>query len=177
MVCACHHEPQHMFACMSRFALQAMRAQQSQLSLSPFPTGQPLLHPLPLMSVCTSLLVLLQVEYFAYHKTVSKQKLCAIALLMFGISIATVSDKQVSSNPLGILVAGLAVLSSSLYQVRYDAGAMQICMQPSRCVWTFTEPCNGEGHQEQQRCRVLHVPAVQHTAANTILMYSPLLVS
>ncbi|KAF6259079.1 triose-phosphate transporter family-domain-containing protein [Scenedesmus sp. NREL 46B-D3] len=36
---------------------------------------------------------------------------------MFGITIATVSDKQVSSNPLGMLVAGLAVLSSSLYQV------------------------------------------------------------
>jgi drug/metabolite transporter (DMT)-like permease len=64
------------------------------------------------------LLLLLQVEYFAYHKTVSRSKLCAIALLMFGITIATVSDKQVSSNPLGILVAGLAVLSSSLYQVR-----------------------------------------------------------
>uniref|UniRef100_A0A383W0N7 Sugar phosphate transporter domain-containing protein n=1 Tax=Tetradesmus obliquus TaxID=3088 RepID=A0A383W0N7_TETOB len=61
--------------------------------------------------------VVVLVEYFAYHKTVSRQKLCAIALLMFGISIATVSDKQVSSNPLGILVAGLAVLSSSLYQV------------------------------------------------------------
>jgi drug/metabolite transporter (DMT)-like permease len=68
--------------------------------------------------------LLLQVEYFAYHKTVSRQKLCAIALLMFGITIATVSDKQVSSNPLGILVAGLAVLSSSLYQV---------CVSAERC--------------------------------------------
>jgi drug/metabolite transporter (DMT)-like permease len=66
----------------------------------------------------STLLLVPQVEYFAYHKTVSWSKLCAIALLMFGITVATVSDKQVSSNPLGILVAGLAVLSSSLYQVR-----------------------------------------------------------
>lgn len=61
--------------------------------------------------------VVVVIEYFAYGKTVSKQKLCAIALLMFGITIATVSDSQVASNPLGLFVAGAAVLSSSLYQV------------------------------------------------------------
>jgi hypothetical protein len=60
---------------------------------------------------------LLQVEYFAYHITISRQKLCAIAILMGGVTVATVVDKQVSSNPLGIFVAMLAVLSSSLYQV------------------------------------------------------------
>jgi drug/metabolite transporter (DMT)-like permease len=75
-------------------------------------------HSLPASNCRLSTLLLVpQVEYFAYNKTVSRSKLCAIALLMFGITIATVSDKQVSSNPLGILVAGLAVLSSSLYQV------------------------------------------------------------
>eukprot|EP00879_Flechtneria_rotunda_P023139 GHRR01024464.1.p1 GENE.GHRR01024464.1~~GHRR01024464.1.p1 ORF type:complete len:357 (+),score=120.74 GHRR01024464.1:99-1073(+) len=61
--------------------------------------------------------VVVVVEYLAYNKTVSHQKLLAITLLMFGITVATVSDKQVSSNPLGILVAGAAVLSSALYQV------------------------------------------------------------
>lgn len=57
------------------------------------------------------------IEYFAYGKTVSRQKGFAIALLMFGITVATVSDSQVSSNPLGLLVAAAAVLSSALYQV------------------------------------------------------------
>lgn len=61
--------------------------------------------------------VVVIVEYFAYGKTVSRQKLMAIALLMFGITVATVSDTQVSSNPMGIVVATAAVLASSLYQV------------------------------------------------------------
>jgi drug/metabolite transporter (DMT)-like permease len=94
---------------------------ESQAQPLLLPPAQPF-HSLCLVFVADGfallvLVLLLQVEYFAYHKTVSRQKLCAIALLMFGITIATVSDKQVSSNPLGILVAGLAVLSSSLYQV------------------------------------------------------------
>lgn len=61
--------------------------------------------------------VVVLVEYVAYGKTVSRQKMFAIALLMFGITVATVSDSQVSSNPLGLLVAAAAVLSSALYQV------------------------------------------------------------
>jgi hypothetical protein len=39
--------------------------------------------------------VVVLVEYVAYGKTVSRQKLAAIALLMLGITIATVSDSQV----------------------------------------------------------------------------------
>lgn len=62
--------------------------------------------------------VVVLIEYVAYGKTVSRQKMLAIVVLMFGITIATVSDSQVSSNPLGILVAIVAVLSSALYQVR-----------------------------------------------------------
>lgn len=61
--------------------------------------------------------VVVVIEYFAYGKTVSQQKLMAIAVLMFGITVATVSDTQVSSNPMGIIVATAAVLASALYQV------------------------------------------------------------
>jgi solute carrier family 35 protein E3 len=61
--------------------------------------------------------VVVVIEYFAYGKTVSRQKGFAIGLLMFGITVATVSDSQVSSNPLGLVVAAAAVLSSALYQV------------------------------------------------------------
>eukprot|EP00878_Enallax_costatus_P004629 GHUV01004874.1.p1 GENE.GHUV01004874.1~~GHUV01004874.1.p1 ORF type:complete len:387 (+),score=80.11 GHUV01004874.1:241-1401(+) len=61
--------------------------------------------------------VVVVIEYFAYGKTVSRQKLMAIALLMFGITVATASDTQVSSNPMGLLVATAAVLASALYQV------------------------------------------------------------
>ncbi|KAF8062003.1 slc35e3 [Scenedesmus sp. PABB004] len=61
--------------------------------------------------------VVVGVEYVAYRKTVSGPKLAAIALLLLGIAVATVSDAQVSANPLGVLVAGAAVLASALYQV------------------------------------------------------------
>lgn len=61
--------------------------------------------------------VVVVIEYFAYGKTVSKQKAFAICLLMFGITVATVSDSQVASNPFGLVVAAAAVLSSALYQV------------------------------------------------------------
>jgi solute carrier family 35 protein E3 len=61
--------------------------------------------------------VVVVIEYFAYGKTVSREKGFAIALLMFGITVATVSDSQVASNPLGLVVAAAAVLSSALYQV------------------------------------------------------------
>lgn len=61
--------------------------------------------------------VVVVIEYFAYGKTVGREKMFAIGLLMFGITVATVTDRQVSSNPLGLLVAAAAVLSSSLYQV------------------------------------------------------------
>lgn len=61
--------------------------------------------------------VVVVIEYFAYGKTVSREKGFAIGLLMFGITVATVSDSQVSSNPLGLVVAAAAVLSSALYQV------------------------------------------------------------
>eukprot|EP00775_Hariotina_reticulata_P004049 gene4049-4296_t len=61
--------------------------------------------------------VVVVVEYLAYGKTVSRQKLLAIVLLMFGITIATATDSQVSSNLVGIAVACMAVLSSALYQV------------------------------------------------------------
>lgn len=67
--------------------------------------------------------VVVAVEYVAYRKTVSRRKLCAIGLLLCGIAVATLSDAQVSGNPLGIAIAAVAVLSSALYQVW--AGAKQ----------------------------------------------------
>lgn len=63
------------------------------------------------------------IEYLAYGKLVSRQKSMAVTLLMVGIAVATVSDKQVASNPMGMLVAVVAVLSSALCQVW--AGAKQ----------------------------------------------------
>lgn len=63
------------------------------------------------------------IEFVAYGKLVSRHKLMAVSLLMFGIAVATISDKQVASNPVGILMAVLAVLSSALCQVW--AGAKQ----------------------------------------------------
>lgn len=72
--------------------------------------------------------VVVLIEYVAYGKTVSREKMFAIALLMFGITIATVSDSQVSSNPLGLAVAAAAVLSSALYQVRVGVGVFAWCL-------------------------------------------------
>jgi solute carrier family 35 protein E3 len=63
------------------------------------------------------------IERLAYGKVLSRQQGWAVALLMLGIAVATVTDTQVTSNPLGILVAAAAVLSSALYQCW--AGAKQ----------------------------------------------------
>jgi solute carrier family 35 protein E3 len=63
------------------------------------------------------------IEFLVYGKVISRRKMMAVLLLMVGIAVATVSDKQVASNPLGMLVAVLAVLSSALCQVW--AGAKQ----------------------------------------------------
>lgn len=63
------------------------------------------------------------IEYLAYSTTIGRHRLFAVALLLFGIILATVSDEQVSSNTLGMLTAFLAVLCTALCQVW--AGAKQ----------------------------------------------------
>lgn len=63
------------------------------------------------------------IERLAYKRSLSPQQTMAVVLLMVGISVATVTDKQVASNPIGAVVAAAAVLSSSFYQVL--AGAKQ----------------------------------------------------
>lgn len=67
--------------------------------------------------------VVVLVENLAYQKVISQQRVLAITVLMGGVAIATVTDTQVASNPLGILVAGLSIGSSVLYSVW--AGAKQ----------------------------------------------------
>lgn len=67
--------------------------------------------------------VLVAIEWFAYSKPASGRVLASIAVLLLGITLITLTDTQVSSNPLGMLVAAGAVLVTSLYQVRARGGA------------------------------------------------------
>ena len=57
------------------------------------------------------------IEAFAYKKPVSHQVLAAIAVLMTGVFLSTVSDPQVTTNPMGIAVAALNVIVTSICSV------------------------------------------------------------
>eukprot|EP00775_Hariotina_reticulata_P002751 gene2751-3046_t len=61
--------------------------------------------------------VVVLVEYLAYQKAVSQQRVLAITVLMVGVTVATVTDTQVASKPMGIIVAVLSIASSVLYSV------------------------------------------------------------
>jgi len=74
------------------------------------------------MSKLTITPVLVAIEWFAYGKAASARVLSSIAVLLVGITLCTVTDTQVSSNPVGVVVAGAAVLVTSLYQVRRTDG-------------------------------------------------------
>jgi solute carrier family 35 protein E3 len=63
------------------------------------------------------------IEWLAYGKVLTRQQAMAIAVLMLGITIATMADSQVTGNPLGMMLAAAAVISSAFYQVL--AGAKQ----------------------------------------------------
>ncbi|GBF94129.1 solute carrier family 35 member E3 [Raphidocelis subcapitata] len=61
--------------------------------------------------------VLVAIEWFAYSKPASPRVLASVGVLLAGITLCTLTDTQVSSNPLGMLVAAGAVLVTALYQV------------------------------------------------------------
>ncbi|KIY96905.1 Solute carrier family 35 member E3 [Monoraphidium neglectum] len=61
--------------------------------------------------------VVVAIEWVFYKKTVSRSVMAAIAILMVGITLCTVTDSQVSSNPAGMAAAAAAVIVASLYQV------------------------------------------------------------
>jgi solute carrier family 35 protein E3 len=57
------------------------------------------------------------IEIILYRKRISTSRVISVLVLLLGIMICTVYDKQVSSNPLGIAMASVAVFSSAIYQV------------------------------------------------------------
>ena len=69
------------------------------------------------MSKLTITPVLVAIEWLAYGKRASPRVLASIAVLLVGIALVTLTDAQVSSNPLGVLAAAAAVLVTALYQV------------------------------------------------------------
>lgn len=76
------------------------------------------------------------IEAIWYCKRPSRRTLTSVAVLLAGITTATVTDKQVSSNPLGVMVAMVATVLSALYQIwagtkqkELQANAMQLLHQ------------------------------------------------
>uniref|UniRef100_A0A383VFD1 Sugar phosphate transporter domain-containing protein n=1 Tax=Tetradesmus obliquus TaxID=3088 RepID=A0A383VFD1_TETOB len=61
--------------------------------------------------------VVVAIEWAFYSKPASPRILASIAVLLTGITLATVTDSQVSSRPLGMLVAAINVCVTGLYQV------------------------------------------------------------
>ena len=65
--------------------------------------------------------VLVAIEWLAYSKPASARVLASVGVLLSGITLCTVTDTQVASNPLGMLVAAGAVVAMALNQVRPGA--------------------------------------------------------
>jgi threonine/homoserine efflux transporter RhtA len=65
--------------------------------------------------------VLVAIEWLAYSKPASARVLASVGVLLAGITLCTITDTQVASNPLGVLVAAGAVVVTALYQVRPGA--------------------------------------------------------
>jgi solute carrier family 35 protein E3 len=61
--------------------------------------------------------VVVAIEWAFYSKAASPRILASIAVLLTGITLATVTDSQVSSRPLGMVVAAINVCVTGLYQV------------------------------------------------------------
>eukprot|EP01023_Acetabularia_acetabulum_P047283 TRINITY_DN4976_c0_g3_i2.p1 TRINITY_DN4976_c0_g3~~TRINITY_DN4976_c0_g3_i2.p1 ORF type:complete len:347 (-),score=38.71 TRINITY_DN4976_c0_g3_i2:113-1153(-) len=61
------------------------------------------------------------VEFFFYGKTFSSQMLTAMVITVSGVAIVTVSDVQV--NTLGLVIAGISVVSSGMQQL--ECGRLQ----------------------------------------------------
>jgi solute carrier family 35 protein E3 len=61
--------------------------------------------------------VIVCIEWLFYSKSASPKVLASIVVLLAGIALATVTDSQVASQPVGMLVAGVNVVVTGLYQV------------------------------------------------------------
>mmetsp|Transcript_17326 Transcript_17326/g.51879 ORF Transcript_17326/g.51879 Transcript_17326/m.51879 type:complete len:373 (-) Transcript_17326:506-1624(-) len=57
------------------------------------------------------------VERFWLGKHFSKQVLASVATVILGVAVVTVSDLQLADNMLGLVVAGMSVVSSSMQQI------------------------------------------------------------
>jgi solute carrier family 35 protein E3 len=57
------------------------------------------------------------IEALSYKKPVPRQILASILVLMTGVFLATVSDPQVTTNPMGMVVAALNVIVTSICSV------------------------------------------------------------
>lgn len=66
--------------------------------------------------------VVVAIEWACYGKAASPRVLASIAVLLTGITLATVTDSQVASRPLGVVVASVNVVVTGLYQVRWRTG-------------------------------------------------------
>jgi hypothetical protein len=93
----------------------------------------------------------------AAGKYISRQQVAAVVTLVFGIAVATVSEMQVAGNPVGIMTAAAAVLSTALCQVW--AGAKQKELQANgeecsacRCQQQVTMPAATTRHMPGMNC-------------------------
>lgn len=57
------------------------------------------------------------IEYIFYGKHVSVRTVGAIVMVCFGVGLATVTDPQISSNVVGLLIGLGSVLATAMYQI------------------------------------------------------------
>ncbi|KAK9842031.1 hypothetical protein WJX81_004974 [Elliptochloris bilobata] len=76
------------------------------------------------------------IEAAFYAKRPTRNELLAVFVLCVGVTMATVTDDQVATNPVGLLVALLAVACTAVYQIwagakqkELGAGSMQLMHQ------------------------------------------------
>lgn len=56
-------------------------------------------------------------DAFVSKKLPTQKEVCAVLVLCIGVMLATVTDKQVSTNLLGLAVAAAAICFTAVYQV------------------------------------------------------------
>ncbi|BDA44650.1 Solute carrier family 35 member E3 [Coccomyxa sp. Obi] len=73
------------------------------------------------------------IEAVWFSKLPSRLELAAVALLCIGVTLATVSDSEVTANLPGLLMSGLAIWTTSIYQIwagskqkEYQVSSMQL---------------------------------------------------
>lgn len=84
------------------------------------------------------------IEHFAYGTRLSRHQSFAVALLILGIALVTITDAQVTSNPLGAAIAAAAILSSAFYQVLAGAKQRELQVNGNQLLHSAM-PCAGGG--------------------------------